>query len=1215
MKVLQINLHHSKAASAALCQHFLREGYDLALIQEPWLHRGRIAGLGDSKGKLISSCTSGKMRTCILVRQDLQCLPLLQWCSRDITSLNITWSQDGGERNTITVCSVYLPHDSTAPPPTVELESIVEHATAERHQLLLGCDANAHHQIGWGSTDTNVRGEALLDFIVAHNLHVLNVGSRPTFVTRGRQEVIDVTLCTENVVKFIRGWHVVEEPSLSDHKFICFHMQMAQDAPLVRNPRRTNWLSYKGDLEAPLEGLRRKVKTVEDLDCIANAVQDAILTSYHDNCPVRQRGGRSNTKWWTSYLERKRAHVRRLYNHCKVSGKWGIYHKALTEYTTAIKTAKQDSWQRFTMELKSLKEAARLQKVLASNPANPMGTLKFPGGNYTGNARESLELLLETHFPDCDFGDSEDGAPNGNGECSRPRATPESWANARRIITLSNVKWALTLFSPFKSPGGDGIFPALLQEGPDSLQPILCELFRASLAYGYIPRAWRLSRVVFIPKRGRSDHSSPKSYRPISLSSFLLKTLERLVERYVRRRVLSDTPLHRNQHAYQPGKSCETALHQLVGRIEDSLAGKEIALCAFLDIEGAFSNVPLEAMTRAVLRRGVNPSISKWIGSMLRCRRVKATLQGESVEVTPTRGCPQGGVLSPLLWNLVVDGLLVELTDAGIYIQGYADDIVLMVQGKYCNVVADMMNVGLRLVNRWCEREGLSVNPLKTVIVPFTRKRNLESLSRLKLGNTQLGISTEVKYLGITLDHKLSWNSHLDNVLHKAKWALMMSRRFASMNWGIKPHIALLLYEAVVRPQITYGILVWWPKIRQSTVCTKLTSTQRLGCLLVTGAFRSSPTITLEVALGLLPLDLHLMAEARKAAYRLSAASHWRNGLTSSGHSSIVKVIPGESVLDMTSDVMGAEFSFCKSFSVSVKSRQDWDGKPSPRSDDRQLVCYTDGSLINGNSGYGVYCPSPQIAISASLGKYCTVFQAEIMAITACANLGISRHYHNKRLTILSDSQAALKALDSHKFTSKLVWDCFQALSILGERNNVQLGWVPGHSGVQGNERADELAREGAAKPFTGPEPVCGISRATAYAAVKRWSRGEHQLRWQEYPGQKMARQMLRAPSVQLTRFLLQLNRVKLRQVLALITGHGHFRKHLHKIGILPNDPMCRLCHMSEETAEHILLECRSLRSRRRAIFGFLQPGEDMDNCLGRQLLDLVEGTGIGLPL
>ena len=98
---------------------------------------------------------------------------------------------------------------------------------------------------------------------------------------------------------------------------------------------------------------------------------------------------------------------------------------------------------------------------------------------------------------------------------------------------------------------------------------------------------------MFIPKPGRNTYSGPRDYRSISLTSFLLKTTERLVDRYLRDEALAIVPLHPNQHAYQAGKLVERALHQLVVRVEKVkvLDQHEIALGAFLDIEGAFNTL------------------------------------------------------------------------------------------------------------------------------------------------------------------------------------------------------------------------------------------------------------------------------------------------------------------------------------------------------------------------------------------------------------------------------------------------------------------------------------------------------------------------------------------------------------------------------------------------------------------------------------------------
>jgi hypothetical protein len=174
----------------------------------------------------------------------------------------------------------------------------------------------------------------------------------------------------------------------------------------------------------------------------------------------------------------------------------------------------------------------------------------------------------------------------------------------------------------------DGIYPALLQEGRGVLIPYLVRIFRSCMATGCVPAVWRQVRVVFIPKPGRNSYSGPKDFRPISLTSFLLKTMERLVDRFLRDEILTLRPLHPNQHAYQTGKSVETAPHQLVVRVEKALDQQEIALGVFLDIEGVFNSTSYDSVCTALARHGVDYTIVQWIRATLEGRLATVTLWG-----------------------------------------------------------------------------------------------------------------------------------------------------------------------------------------------------------------------------------------------------------------------------------------------------------------------------------------------------------------------------------------------------------------------------------------------------------------------------------------------------------------------------------------------------------------------------------------------------------
>ena len=191
-----------------------------------------------------------------------------------------------------------------------------------------------------------------------------------------------------------------------------------------------------------------------------------------------------------------------------------------------------------------------------------------PSDRRTQSEGQNFELLLTPHF--------------SNSEVTEGLATlcaeRSDWRLAARVVTYRRVEWAIDSFAPYKSPGMDGILPALLQEGQEVI-PYLVRIFRACLSTGSVPAMWRQVKV----KPGRNSYSGARVFRPISLTSFLLKTMERLVYRYLRDEALAQVPLHPNQHAYQAGKSWETALHQLMVRVEKAIDQQETALGVFLD--------------------------------------------------------------------------------------------------------------------------------------------------------------------------------------------------------------------------------------------------------------------------------------------------------------------------------------------------------------------------------------------------------------------------------------------------------------------------------------------------------------------------------------------------------------------------------------------------------------------------------------------------------
>ena len=132
----------------------------------------------------------------------------------------------------------------------------------------------------------------------------------------------------------------------------------------------------------------------------------------------------------------------------------------------------------------------------------------------------------------------------------------------------------------------------------------------------------------------------------------------------------------------------------------------------------------------------------------------------------------------------------------GYYTIGYAD---VVVTGKFESTIQEVMASALALIKEWCVNTGLSVNPNKTILVPFTRKYKV-NLTPIIMEGTSIPYSGEVKYLGVILDKKLNWNRHLDTVINRTIRALWTCRSYCGKTWGPNPKMMYFIYTSMVTP-------------------------------------------------------------------------------------------------------------------------------------------------------------------------------------------------------------------------------------------------------------------------------------------------------------------------------------------------------------------------------------------------------------------------------
>jgi hypothetical protein len=334
------------------------------------------------------------------------------------------------------------------------------------------------------------------------------------------------------------------------------------------------------------------------------------------------------------------------------------------------------------------------------------------------------------------------------------------------------------------------------------------------------------------------------------------------------------------------------------------------------------------------------------------------------------------------------------------------------------------------------------------------------------------------------------------------------------------------VYTRVIRPVILYGALVWWPKVKRKNTKTQLGRIQRMACLAITGAMKSTPTAAMELLLNLTPLDLLIMAEARMALYRLHILKQPADPNTAAGLLSIWKNVR-DPILDMRSDHAIPIYNYSKFFNVIIDAEY-WRNKD-PMFPEDVLVWYTDGSRTDSGTASGIHGFRPNRSYCFPLGKYVTVFQTKIYAILQRAYENIRRAYKNKRIIIFSESQAAIKAPSGPKVTFRLVAECLDALTALADLNEVTLIWVLRHQGIRGNEQAGKVARQASATSILGPEPALGIPKCSAREAIKKWTEHQHFRTWKDMPGCRNSKLFIRIPCKKRSDDLLKLSRHQLK--------------------------------------------------------------------------------------
>ena len=868
----QINLHKSQGVVANLMVHLASQMQTGPLgknifnsnslqaqnfiigVQEPPVNRGLISGFSNMRQLFYKKGTDA--RAAIYASSNLNTWPMPEYTEKDISTCLIK-----GKEKEIIFSSVYM--DINEEPWSKTLKKLIRFCSTVKKELVIVSDTNCHSTL-WGSRETNARGEIFEMNLLQTDLEIMNVGRMPTFFNRRSSTIIDVTLASASLAASFEGWRIHPSFVGSDHHLIEFNLTISiKKLPKVRSFRKGDWTLFSRYLEDKL-ALKNEFWTTADIERHAEFLRIDLQNGLDLSHPKRRlQPKRELPCWWNqqaSELLKQVKHCNSWYRNLRNNNAFTRLVEARRKYTNFIQKQKRSSWRTFTEECKTIQDLSRLNKIMQRKENNSLGILLNNDSTFCRSPEETMNLLLDTHFPGSSDPVEEDCV-------STQDQIYNIKAESVSFITPRKVRLAINSFGNLKAAGVDGIKPIVLKNLGSKRLRRLVDIFKASSLSGYIPKSWRQSKVVFIPKPGKDDYSKARSFRPISLSSFILKTLERVWGWHLEETFLKIAPLNVNQHAFRRGFSTETALSNMTEYIESAFIKKGFALSVFLDIEGAFDNVSADSIIKGMEDKNLPNTFMKWYGALLKSRNIVVDFNGTLAKRALNKGTPQGGVLSPLAWNLAFESFLELFQEGQVKVCGFADDAALVIVGDEVAHLYHRMQKAIDKVLEWGQTHGLKFSPTKTVAVLFTKNRKFKT-GILRMNGQEIPLSDNVKYLGVTLDKKLNWNAHIDHKIRKSKNILFAARNAMGKLWGPSPANTIWIFNAIVKPALSYGALVWNRACEKKTIIQRLTKLNRLSLLLLGNFRRSTPTAGLEIILHQPPLHLWIKKEALSAYLR-----------------------------------------------------------------------------------------------------------------------------------------------------------------------------------------------------------------------------------------------------------------------------------------------------------------------------------------------------------
>ena len=312
---------------------------------------------------------------------------------------------------------------------------------------------------------------------------------------------------------------------------------------------------------------------------------------------------------------------------------------------------------------------------------------------------------------------------------------------------------------------------------------------------------WRENnRVIFLRKPNKKTYTNPSSYRPITISSYVGKLMERIIENRLRDFIESRNILPNSQHSFRKRNSTMSYLAKLITTVQHYKACKCKIAGIFLDLQKAFDSIWHDGMVYRLMELGISGRLLYVLNSFLKTRQVKLTVNEHT---SPPKHCcvglPQGSVLSPVLFIIYIRDMLSN--SDGLQLQ-FADDCTLLTWAENDTQLQQLIQRNCDQISNWMNRWRIKANCTKTDIINFN-----SNIDAPKINGENINKSTESKVLGVTIDSELKFQSQLEisrNSLQR-KWNMLTPLIRAGLNVSTTRK----LLNTVILPKALYGAHLW----------------------------------------------------------------------------------------------------------------------------------------------------------------------------------------------------------------------------------------------------------------------------------------------------------------------------------------------------------------------------------------------------------------------